>query len=121
MLCVPTFTRLPTFPSSSRTESAVVIMVATTDSIRSLSDLKSFVYQTLCRDHGLLVDSFPTQETVLKSKSGTSGMLFCLYGPRSVQLTAIWDKGMKRVLFYQPTGERYSQVDLTNEIASDGL
>lgn len=89
-------------------------MVTTTiHSVRSLSDLKYFVYQTLCRDHELLMNAFPTSETVLKrGKERFCGMMFCLHGPRAVKFSAIWEKANNRILFYGPDGKRYMQVEL---------
>jgi hypothetical protein len=91
-------------------------MITTTiDSIESLSDLKYFVYQTLCRDHDLMMNAFPTSETILKrGKLQPCGMMFCLHGPRAVKFSAIWEKDSNRILFYGPTGKRYCQVELQN-------
>lgn len=89
------------------------MVTATIDSISSLSDLKFFVYQTLCRDHDLLMNAFPTSETILKrGKADSCGMMFCLHGPRAVKISAIWEKANNRVLFYGPNGKRYYQVEL---------
>lgn len=83
------------------------------NSIRSFHDLKLFVYDTLCRDHELLMNAFPTTETILKRGTGNScGVMFCLHGPRSVKFSAIWEKDQNRILFYGPTGKRYSQICL---------
>jgi hypothetical protein len=89
-------------------------MITTTiESIESLSDLKYFVYQTLCEDHDLLTDVFPTSETILKrGKLRPCGIMFCLHGPRAVKFTAIWEKDSNRILFYGPTGKRYQQIEL---------
>ena len=88
---------------------------STVNTISSFHDLKLFVYNTLCRDHELLVNAFPTSEMVLKrnnEKDCSCGVLFCLHGPRSVKISAIWERENNRVLFYGPTGKRYLQVDL---------
>jgi hypothetical protein len=86
-------------------------------SIRSLSDLKEYVYRTLCRDHELLADAFPTSESVLRRGSSEScGMMFCLHGPRAVKYSAIWERDKGRVLFYGPSGKRYQQVELIDKM-----
>ena len=91
------------------------MVTATTTEVGSLVDLKSFVYQTLCRDHELLLNAFPTSETVLRrNNDDCCGILFCLYGPRMVKFSAIWEKEKNRILFYGPTGKRYLQVELRN-------
>ena len=88
---------------------------STVNTISSFHDLKLFVYNTLCRDHELLVNAFPTSEMVLKRGGGNDyscGVMFCLHGPRAVKISAIWERENNRVLFYGPTGKRYLQVDL---------
>ncbi|MGL6196194.1 MAG: hypothetical protein ACRC2T_15365, partial [Thermoguttaceae bacterium] len=78
----------------------------TISNISSFSELRFFVYNTLCQDHELLMNSFPTSETVLKRGKGDScGVMFCLHGPRAVKFSAIWEKEQNRVLFYGPTGK----------------
>ncbi len=86
---------------------------STVNTISSFRDLKLFVYDTLCRDHELLMNAFPTSEMVLKrGKDGSCGVMFCLHGPRAVKFSAIWERENNRVLFYGPTGKRYLQVEL---------
>lgn len=89
------------------------MVTKTTSAIESLADLKYFVYQTLCQDHELLMNAFPTTETVLKrGKTISCGIMFCLHGPRAVKFSAIWEREKNRILFYGPSGKRYLQVDL---------
>lgn len=96
------------------------MVTATINSIDSLSELKYFVYQTLCQDHELLMNAFPTTETVLKrGKRQCCGIMFCLHGPRAVKYSAIWENDKNRILFYGPTGKRYLQVDLSNAVIAD--
>jgi len=90
------------------------MVTATTTEVGSMADLKYFVYQTLCRDHQLLLNAFPTSETVIKKGNDDCGIMFCLHGPRMVKFSAIWEKEKNRVLFYGPTGKRYMQVELHN-------
>ena len=85
------------------------------NTISSFHDLKRFVYNTICQDHELLVNAFPTSELVLKRGNGKDypcGVLFCLHGPRTVKISAIWERKNNRILFYGPTGKRYLQVNL---------
>ena len=93
---------------------------STVNTISSLHDLKLFVYDTLCRDHELLMNAFPTSEMVLRrGKNRSCGILFCLHGPRAVKFSAIWERENNRILFYGPTGKRYLQVDLRDVTPSD--
>jgi hypothetical protein len=81
------------------------------ENIRFYSDLKQFVYTTLCSDHHLLQNSFSTNETVIKrGKNVPCGVLFCLNGPRAVKFTAIWEKEKNQVFFYGADGKRYRQT-----------
>ncbi len=98
----------------------------TVSTIASLDDLKYYVYETLCRDHELLMNAFPTTETLLKrgqkQDSPSCGIMFCLHGPRAVKMTAIWERQKNRVLFYGPSGRRYLQVNLQGvDIPLDGV
>ena len=89
------------------------MVTASDHTIKTFSDLRHFVYQTLCEHHELLANSFPTTESLLKRGSREAcGVMFCLHGPRSVKMTAIWEKDRNRVLFYGPTGKRYCQIDV---------
>lgn len=90
------------------------------DSIFSFSELRQFVYQTLCQDHELLMNAFPTSEVVIRRRQGEScGVMFCLHGPRAVKFSAIWERENNRVLFYGPSGKRYLQVDLADVTTAD--
>ena len=42
------------------------------------------------------------------------GMYFCVHGPRSVKLTAIWETDNNRVLFYDCAGERFLESPVVN-------
>jgi hypothetical protein len=40
------------------------------------------------------------------------GIFFCLHGPRSVKLTAIWETDRNTILFYSSSGERVLKAQL---------
>jgi len=89
------------------------MVTASDKTIKTFSELRFFVYQTLCEHHELLNNAFPTSESLLKQRrENACGVMFCLHGPRAVKITAIWEKNRNRVLFYGPTGKRYHQIDL---------
>ena len=89
------------------------MVTASNETIKTFSDLRHFIYQALCEHHELLVNSFPTSESLLKrGERDACGVMFCLHGPRSAKMTAIWEKDHNRVLFYGPSGKRYCQVEL---------
>ena len=81
--------------------------------VRSMEELKCYVYATLCKDNELLADAFPTTSTPLRRTNGElCGMIFCVHGPRTSDFSAIWEKQTNRELFYRPTGERYRLTSL---------
>ena len=82
------------------------------EQIQSFGDLKSFIYSEICKDHGLLAEGAFTKETVVRRGSEPCGIVFCLYGPRAVQFSAIWEWEGRRALFYNPNGTRYREITL---------
>jgi len=80
--------------------------------IQSLGDLKSFIYGVICKDHDLLAEGASTTERVVRRGSEPCGIVFCLYGPRAVQYSAIWEWEGGRALFYRPNGTRYREISL---------
>lgn len=85
--------------------------------IKGLAELKEFVYATLCSHHDLVIGAFPMSERILVRCGKPCGMYFCLHGPRSVRLTAIWETDGNSILFYGVTGERLSKTQLAPAMA----
>jgi hypothetical protein len=56
--------------------------------------------------HQLLPHAFPLTEKRLYKQGETCGFFYCLHGPRSIRLTAVFDIATARVLFYDSTGHR---------------
>lgn len=83
-------------------------MVSHALELKGLSDLRQYVYHTLSQHHDLVVGAFPMTERILVRGGKACGMYFCLHGPRSVRLTAIWETDRNSILFYGVTGERVS-------------
>ncbi|MCF0234098.1 MAG: hypothetical protein HUK22_03870 [Thermoguttaceae bacterium] len=92
------------------------------NSIGAFADLRNYVYTTLCGDHELLSDAFPTSESILRRSNGEiCGAIFCIRGPRSVDFSAIWETAANRVLFYDPTGRRYRQTNIDPAVDANAL
>lgn len=68
--------------------------------------VKEFVRTELCEKNHLEKDAFQMGETVIKKKGETCGIYFCIYGPRNVRLTAVWDLQSNSVYFYDSLGRR---------------
>ena len=87
-------------------------MLSTAEGVRSLSDLRTFVHETLCHHENLLRDQFPLSEIRLRRGGSDCGIQFSLHGPRSVCLSAVWAADQNVVYFYDTRGERFRKVPL---------
>ena len=74
--------------------------------IDNLNDLRNYVHQTICDHNELEPGAFQVTERILVRGRKPCGIFFCLHGPRSVKLTAIWETDRNSVLFYSSSGQR---------------
>jgi hypothetical protein len=81
--------------------------------IHNLSELRQYVYQTLCDQNDFELGAFEITERFLVRRGNPCGIYFCLHGPRSVKLIAIWETDRNTILFYGSTGERLHKTQLT--------
>jgi hypothetical protein len=82
--------------------------------IDNLNDLRGYVHQTICDQNELQPGAFQVTERILVRGHRPCGIFFCLHGPRSVKLTAIWETDRNTVLFYNSTGERTRKTQLVH-------
>ncbi len=68
--------------------------------------IREIVQEELCNQNHLLPDAFPLTEKFLCKQGNPCGIFYCLHGPRSIRLTAVFDIATARVLFYDSTGQR---------------
>jgi hypothetical protein len=83
--------------------------------VQRLDDLhaiRRYVNEILCEKDQLETDSFPLQERILVRGGAPCGLYFCLYGPRSLRLTAIWETDSNTIWFYGSRGERFHKTQL---------
>jgi hypothetical protein len=59
--------------------------------IDTLEELCRFVADTLARLENLKAEHLNFTQEVLYRQGSPCGMYFCLYGPRELQLSAIWE------------------------------
>jgi hypothetical protein len=85
-------------------------------SIRSLDELRTFVHKTLCGRENILEDQFGLTETALIRNGGDCGLHFCLQGPRSVRLEAIWVADRNTLYFYDARGMRFLKIQLLERL-----
>jgi len=92
-------------------------MTETLNSIRSLDELRSFIHKTLCQRENILEDQFGLTETALIRSGKDCGLHFCLRGPRSVRLEAIWVADRNTLYFYDARGMRFLKIQLAERLA----
>ncbi len=88
-------------------------MLTRSRQIMDLDDLRKFVNATLCESEQLEIGAFHISERILMRGGKPCGIFFCLHGPRSVKITAIWETDRNTVLFYGSSGERFQKTQLT--------
>lgn len=81
--------------------------------VHSLNDLREYVHTTLCHHNELEIGAFRITERILMRSGNPCGIFFCLHGPRSVKLTAIWEIQRNTILFYGSDGQRQQKTQLT--------
>lgn len=68
--------------------------------------VRDYVRDELCEKNELEKDAFQMSARVLTRGGKPCGFYFCIYGPRSVRLTAVWDLKEAAILFYDSLGRR---------------
>jgi len=87
-------------------------MLTNARQLHNLKDLRKYVNETLCESDQLVADTFPVTERIVTRGGRPCGIFFCLHGPRSIKLTAIWETDTNTILFYGSGGERYHKTEL---------
>ena len=80
--------------------------------IKNIKQLRQFVSHTLCKQNDFEEGIFQVTERILTRGTQPCGIFFCLHGPRSVKLTAVWETEKNSILFYGSTGERFKKTML---------
>jgi hypothetical protein len=91
-------------------------MHATVDDVQTLDDLRRFIHKTLCAKENLLAEQFSMSVLRLTRQNEVCGLQFCLRGPRSVRLAAIWAADQNLVYLYDARGARYAKLRLPNRV-----
>jgi hypothetical protein len=81
--------------------------------ILDLDDLRTYVHMTICEKNELEMNAFEVTERILVRRGRPCGIFFCLHGPRSVKLTAIWETDRNSILFYGSSGQRLETITLS--------
>jgi hypothetical protein len=73
---------------------------------QTLAVVREYVRDELSEQNRFERDAFPMAERIVKRKGNPVGLYFCMYGPRSVRLTAVWDLQKGEIYFYDSLGRR---------------
>ena len=87
-------------------------MLTSMERLQNLENLRSYVSKVLCHHDQLERDAFRMTERILVRGGKPCGIFFCLHGPRSLKVTAIWETERNTILFYSSTGERFHRTRL---------
>ncbi len=88
-------------------------MLANSIEVNNLLELRKYVHERICDHSQLQAGAFQMTERILVRSGAPCGIFFCLHGPRSVKLTAIWETEKNTILFYGSAGERLHRTQLT--------
>jgi hypothetical protein len=80
--------------------------------IDTLEELCRFVADTLARLENLKAEHLTFTQEVLYRQGAPCGMYFCLYGPRELQLSAVWETDSNTILVYGSCGQRVERTML---------
>jgi hypothetical protein len=94
-------------------------MHAKVGDVRTLDELRRYIHESLCAKENLVPNEFAISEVRLIRDGQMCGMQFCLRGPRSVRLAAIWAADRNAVYLYDAKGQRYAKVVLPRQLTND--
>ena len=87
-------------------------MSTSMERLQNLENLRDYVNRILCYHDQLEQNAFRMTERILVRSGKPCGIFFCLYGPRSVKVTAIWETERNTILFYSSSGQRFHRTQL---------
>ncbi|MCD0463252.1 hypothetical protein [Roseiconus lacunae] len=76
------------------------------------------VEKTLCHIGGLEPGQFPMTRRNVSRGGQSCGMYFCVHGPRSVKLTAVYDHQKKITIYYGTDGVRHTNEPINVRLPS---
>ena len=77
-----------------------------------IEQLRKLVSKILCKQSDFEEGIFKISERTLKRGQDVCGIFFCLHGPRSVKLTAVWECKDNSIRFYGSNGEKFKTINL---------
>ncbi|HJZ59980.1 MAG TPA: hypothetical protein VKE74_33870 [Gemmataceae bacterium] len=79
----------------------------------AVEELAAFVHQVLCDKDALDPAQAPLFRTPLRKAGRACGLVFHVEGPRLLRTSAVWSADDDRIIFYDSTGVRFREVQLS--------
>lgn len=92
-------------------------MVSAVVSFAAVEELAAFVHAVLCDKDALDPAQTPLFRTPLKKAGRSCGLVFHVQGPRLLRTSAVWSADDDRIIFYDSTGVRFREVNLSESPA----
>ncbi|MFO0807315.1 MAG: hypothetical protein U0746_01690 [Gemmataceae bacterium] len=80
----------------------------------TVHELREYVRQVLCTQDRLDPDQATMRQAIVRRGGRTCGLFFQVEGPRLLKTYAIWAGDEHRILFYDSTGDRFTEVALSD-------
>lgn len=90
-------------------------------SLPTLEELRQYVLQTLCAHDHLDPEQTPLYQGLVTRHGKPCGLFFQVQGPRMMKNYAVWAGEENRILFYDSTGLRFDQIQLSDAPDPDRL
>jgi hypothetical protein len=86
----------------------------------AVEELAAFVHEVLCARDALDPAQVPLFRTPLQRGARTCGLVFHVEGPRLLRTSAVWSSDDGRIIFYDSSGARFREVELSESPSSSG-
>lgn len=85
----------------------------------TVDELAAYVHRVLCEKDSLEPRQAPLFRTPLKKRGRSCGLVFHVEGPRLLRTSAVWSADADRIIFYDSTGNRFRQIELSESPQED--
>jgi hypothetical protein len=79
----------------------------------AVEELAAYIHSVLCNRDALDPNQTPLFRTPLQKGERQCGLVFHVEGPRLLRTSAVWSADDDRVIFYDSTGQRFHEVNLS--------
>ena len=84
----------------------------------AVEDLAGYIHEVLCDKDALDPAQAPLFRTPLRRGGRVCGVVFHVEGPRLLRTSAVWSSDDARIIFYDSSGLRFREVELSESPAA---